>query len=744
LWNDKIPSAEPPDIFVVNQIAADLTPPAPNQRELGLGFGLVAMPEVSPLDRLAQIKHDLRLPLAKRACSNPTCQDPHAEVEPATRKRPRAKLYYQWTGDDSQLPPDCHLEMLDGVEYVVPERGYCRYCCTPFDLRPLAAGTAIGPILVDGPFACGGDSFIHHATHNITAQELVLKTPHNAHDPDGARRIQEEANELKAWQEVSGAFRLIGLLQHEGRPVMVLARQDGMSLTDIRLRHKRPLPPEVGLAYLIAVMQIVHAGHKLGRWHLDIQPKNVIIGPPGDRLSLGDFGAGQSALAKRADHGFTPGFSAPEMDPERGKPSPSAAVDVYGFGRLFAFLCLHMNMLGRYKYDLPTPADEPLFASFESIYRFVRQLTALNPRRRMDLAPAIEQAKALLLEIIALKENRRLPVQCPVFLPDTARVLADDFLTLPRLRVDVDDVAASVVASVSYGSDLAEQQARLEQIMKQHPHSGAVRLLLASLLIDNRRWENAEQLLLKFSEADPFSLPCLYERARLAMGRGDLERVRGDLKRAHDELGRAQLYFEACYSGWPGTVGIKLALARVEELLGNRERATRLYETAARVDGTRVTGAFGLARLAEEAEDWSQAIQAYGLVPRTSWAFARATSGMANAWLRRLSTTGDFQLGELEQLAELAGTVLDQPDLVLEVHMLKAEIYKLALKGLRNGLAKNKSTTILGTRLVNRQLRWAAADALREASRHVQDQNKRCALISEARRIQPISVFGRG
>jgi len=41
-------------------------------------------------------------------------------------------------------------------------------------------------------------------------------------------------------------------------------------------------------------------------------------------------------------------------------------------------------------------------------------------------------------------------------------------------------------------------------------------------------------------------------------------------------------------------------------------------------------------------------------------------------------------------------------------------------------------------------LRRAAADALREASGHVQDENKRRALITEARRLQPISVFGRG
>lgn len=255
----------------------------------------------------------------------------------------------------------------------------------PWPAREVYAGRfrVVGP-----PLGEGASGVVHPAVDLHTGRDVAVKVLHE-------HLVRDEAALVRLDAEVGVAGRLshprvvgvLGLWQHEGRPIVVTERVEGTSLD----RLDGPLPPEAVVALGLQLSEALAIAHHAGLVHGDVRPGNVLVGPGG--ASLFDFGV-QGILAKDPGRtGVRPGETAPEVS--AGAP-PGVASDLYGLG-----VVLYRGMTGT------TPWSEvPPFAALGSQQRCaprppegprgLRELvTALldpDPARRPDDAAAVASA----------------------------------------------------------------------------------------------------------------------------------------------------------------------------------------------------------------------------------------------------------------------------------------------------------------------------------------------------------------
>jgi cysteine-rich repeat protein len=181
-------------------------------------------------------------------------------------------------------------------------------------------------------------------------------------------------------------------------------------------RHPYPFPlgpsqhDRYALALLVgrAVASATGFSHALGMVHRDIKPGNILLGHDG-RVVLVDFGIGRDARVERLTAGLTPSphtaaFAAPEvLEGTRIDDAWLGRVDVYSLG-----VVLHEILTGEvahlpYVVDgrgetSPRPRAEALevparFAA--DLRRLVREMTAVDPARRPDMAAVHAQLREL-------------------------------------------------------------------------------------------------------------------------------------------------------------------------------------------------------------------------------------------------------------------------------------------------------------------------------------------------------------
>jgi serine/threonine-protein kinase PknG len=704
-----------------------------------LGGGLIKMPFVPPTDRLGQINFDLRTPKKLRFCSQISCVNIGAAAGSLGNEN-RTRLYWPSCNLD-KLPPNCRLEEevnpADGqtITYFVPDCGYCRKCGTPFNFLPIKAGTMIDQFRVDGQFANGGDGMLYHGMDMELNTPVVLKALHNATNVKSLHVASHEVGALVTLQGQPGVLRVCGFKEYDKRPLIIMEWLNGATLFDVRDQNNGPLPLEVGLSYLLGVMAAIQVGHDRDILHLDIKPENIIVLTPGDQLKVIDYGGCQfESKGGLQDHVTTDGYSAPELELEHpiygGKPErPCKGSDVFALGRLFLSLCFNFSLKGKYRFALPSPAEAPAFAEMESVYRFVKGLTAINPDERMTLPEAYETACALRYEVIALKDRRPVVWVSSAFAADTSKGTELSLKTLPRLLTDRRDVTAPMIEQASVIPDLSKQRFALEQILLDNPQSMEAKLTLAGLCIDIGDLDFTKRLLKELARANPCEWRNAYHLGRLSLAQGEIE--------------FAARCFDACYSARPAEVAIKLACGYCAELLGNNARASRFYETASLINPDYTAGPFGWARVAIREGDLATAIEAYNRVPRTSWAFNQAVIGKVQTLIKILLSASSQGIGLPELLEAAASASLVATDgESYEAYRLQADVIMAAIAALRAGSLKpDKTITLLGVVLKPRALRKAASDALINCSRFVAERGKRFALVDEARRISGFRLF---
>ncbi|HEX4703321.1 MAG TPA: tetratricopeptide repeat protein [Pseudonocardiaceae bacterium] len=621
--------------------------------------------------------------------------------------------------------------------------GFCPDCGTPFSFSPkLSSGDVVqGRYQVLGPIAFGGLGWIYLARDtNLgdTAAErwVVLKGLIDTNDADA---IESAQNEKRFLVQVDHAniVKIHDFAQQPdpgtGLPVgyIVMEYLGGQSLQDIFMRHldddgrRAPLPLRLVLAYGLEILDALAYLHAAGLVYCDLKPDNVLHVV--QRIKLIDLGAVIRAGAPpRAVYG-TPGFQAPELDHEDGAAIPSVASDLYTVGRTLAVLSFPFaGFTRRYRHELPSPDQEPLFRDEDSFYRLLRRATHPDPTRRFSSADEMrEQLYGVLREVLSDTDAKGRPSTLFTAERQTFGTAAGavpvidgavDWATvanaLPTPLIDLSDPGAAFLARLG-----PVEPAELIPTLLAIP-------------------ERSREVLLRLVDAE------------LTAGRPDAARdylahaettvdwridwYRGVIALATNKVTTARAAFESVYDELPGELAPKLALAAAAEWDGDDALALALYERVWHTDTGYVSAAFGLARMLGRAGRWTEAVDVLDDVPAALTQYVPAQVAAIRARLepgqhRRTSVT-DAAV-RLERL---------RMDLERQARV-SVEVLTAALALVLDGEAGQASGDhrVLGYALDEYHVRLGLEEAYRELAKVTRDRDRRSALVDHANRVRP-------
>jgi serine/threonine-protein kinase PknG len=618
-------------------------------------------------------------------------------------------------------------------------KGFCGNCRTPFDFTTNAPSLSKGELVgnqyeIVGCLAHGGLGWIYLARDTAVSNRwVVLKGLLDSGDPDAIAAAVAERQYL-ARVEHGSIVRIYNFVTWRGAGYIVMEYVGGESLNS-KLKKRReenggtpnPLPVPEAIAYMLAVLPALGHLHRTGLLYNDLKPANVMA--VGDDVKLIDLGAVIRADDADAIVFGTEGFQAPEV----ATTGPSIASDIYTVGRTLAVLILNFVFHeGRFQFELPTPSGEPLFAEWESLYRFLLKATAPEPADRFPSADeAAEQLYGVLREIVARIDKRPRPAASTHFsgdqlpnlfaaLGEQLDVTAPTWRALPTLVVDGTDPAAPFLVNLpSIGPD--DDLRALDEAVQSGrvPDTVEVRLRRARGLIEAQ--QDPQPVLDLVLGDDPWEW-----RAGWLSGVAALSRA--DHAAAADHFSRA-------WTEQPGELAPKVALALAAEGAAEPERAAQLYELVATVDDDFVSAILGLARCRWTLNDQAGAVSAFEQVPTTSAVYIDAQLAATRARVGQSSAAP----------AELVAAAATVDRLLLDAETratLHAEILEAALGGLLAARwPADPRASLLGSPLDERGLRLALERTYRDLGRAAHDPRERVRLVDRANAVRPVTVF---
>ncbi|WP_432215443.1 tetratricopeptide repeat protein [Streptomyces subrutilus] len=208
------------------------------------------------------------------------------------------------------------------------------------------------------------------------------------------------------------------------------------------------------------------------------------------------------------------------------------------------------------------------------------------------------------------------------------------------------------------------------------------------------------------------------------------------LAAGEDEI--AALSFDAIYDAFPGEPAPKLALGLCAEVLGQLDNAAEYYRLVWTTDPGFVSAAFGLARVRLAAGDRAGAVLALESVPEASIHYTAARVAAVRARLRDRSPQEPL----LADLTAAAGQVeaLRTFGLDPERHeRLTTEVLGSALDWVLSGSRGSDpgSTSLLGSQLDERGLRFGLERSYRVLARLARRGEERIELVERANRFRP-------
>ncbi|MGZ5353533.1 MAG: serine/threonine-protein kinase [Actinomycetota bacterium] len=241
------------------------------------------------------------------------------------------------------------------------------------------------------------DERLHHP--------VVVKVlrPDRVRDEGAVRGLRSEAEVLSRLNHPAIARLLRGETDAD-RPHIVLEHVDGPRLSTL-VRRFGPLEVEQAAALAVEVASALHYLHGEGIVHLDVKPKNLIMGAPPRLIDLSI--ARTLAEASRLDVAVgTDAYMAPEQcTPSLGRVGPPA--DVWGLGAtLYEALGAEPPFPGGSREDGATPEERfpqlgqsavPLPAHVAPELRsVVERALAVDPRDRPSAAEVADEVAPLL------------------------------------------------------------------------------------------------------------------------------------------------------------------------------------------------------------------------------------------------------------------------------------------------------------------------------------------------------------
>lgn len=632
---------------------------------------------------------------------------------------------------------------------VTPGRiqGVCSQCRTPFDFTPPGPETFMPPLKpgalvgmqyeVLGPIAHGGMGWIFLAKdRNLSNRWVVLKSVLNSNDEALKQAIETERRFL-AQLEHPNVVKVYNFVQHRGTAYIVMEFVGGRTLKGIlkdRMKANggtpNPLPVAEAIAYMLAVLPAFTYLHKLGLAYCDFKPDNLMH--RGDMITLIDVGGVRRFDDNDGDIYGTVGFQAPEI--EAGV-LPSITSDLYTIGRTLAHLVLDFKRnTSAFKYTLPSPDEQPLFAEQASLYRFLLKATAKNPSDRFQTADEMaEQLTGVLREVVARQDGTPRPAASSHFRADRLPQLAlgirtasgADWRALPHLHVNQNDPASAYLDTLAYP---AEQNARtLLQALEDRLiiSTAEVDLRLAKEFIELGRFDDAQKHLANAEARDAWDWRVSWYRGIAALAQGD--------------PATAKTKFNLVLADLPGELAPKLALALACELSGDLPTAASLYDVVGIVDRSFVSASFGLARVYTAQGDRSAAVAALGRVPQSSSVYTLAQESA----VRTLIASQASAMPSADDLAQ-ASAVLKKLSLdARDQARLVCDVFSAALELINGsgGAKQSLSTTVtvLDQPLNELSIRRGLEQSFRELARLTSDSDERIALIDKANAVRPRS-----
>ncbi|WP_231591291.1 serine/threonine-protein kinase [Saccharothrix sp. ST-888] len=691
-------------------------------RRGNLGAGLVTVPPVPGPDPAAAVLTDPQVPERKRFCSK--CDTPVGREKNGRPGRPE---------------------------------GFCTKCGTPYSFTPkLARGDLVGgQYEVLGCLAHGGLGWIYLAVdRRVSDRWVVLKGLLDTGDED-ALAVAIAERRFLAEVDHPNIVRIINFVEHPDLRsgstdgYIVMEYVGGKSLKDIANERRSPdgrrdpLPVEQAIAYALEALPALGHLHSRGLVYCDFKIDNVIQAE--DSLKIIDMGAVRRLDDEGPIYG-TVGYQAPEIATH----GPSPASDLYTVARTLAVLTFDFQGYSTgYRYELPDPEQVPLFATYESYYRFLVRATDPDPARRFASAEEMaDQLTGVLREVLSLQDGRPRPALSTLFGPELRVVdtelatepldAAAAALALPAPRVDPADPNAGFLATLVAGSP-AEALAALATAPNP-----SVELLLRELRAHlELRDGPAVDAALRALEADhPDDWRVVWYRGLAALvirssgSSGSTEAAGASGAAAPARIAEAAEAFDAVYDAFPGEAAPKLGLAVCAELLGAGEDAAEFYRLVGSTDRAYVSAAFGLARVRLAAGDRPGAVRALEAVPEVSTHFTAARIGAVRARLRGRAAA-ELLGPDLVQCSEqLSGLALD----ARRREELAVEVLDSALGWVLAGLpgeGGKAAVQVLGHPASERELRFALEHSYRVLARLSDRAETRIDMVERANRARP-------
>jgi len=650
-----------------------------SSRRQTLGGGLVSLPPQASQDPLKLLMANPEVPERKRRC------------------------------------PSCDVK-------VNRTKGFCPECGSEYNFMPsLQAGDLVnGKFEVKGPIAFGGFGLIYLSWDNGLGRWVVLKGLLNAKDEASAQAAVAERQFLAAVKhpKIVGIYDFIN---HGGEGFIVMEYVGGRTI-DSMWKERGTLPVEEAIAYVLGILPAFSYLHSHGFVYCDFKPDNFML--EDDDVKLIDMGGVRRIDDPNGDIFGTKGYMAPEASDD-----PVAVSDLFTIGRTLAVLVMQFKYQTTFENSLPTPAEQPILAEHDALYRFLLRATHQDPDQRFQSADEMaDQLYGVLREIVALKGDPK-PAESRVFTSDNLLDADDEEGTqmpllrlLPTLKVDANDPAANELLRLAAVIDPVKRAKALHQLVSKMKQSVEARLRQADALVIVGDVNSAIKILQQLEQEDPFDWRVSWYRGKAAFASG--------------QYTEASTAFDKVYFEMPGEAAPKLAMGFVAEAAGNVDNALRLYQRVARLDPSYTTACFGLARCMRAKGNLAEAVTALGAVSPSHSMYTQAKIAAARLML---SSGAQFNDQLLDQTAAAIEAISVDGGLV---HQLAARLLSQALTLVNRGVTKEDGKRkLLGHPLSIGSLRAAAEQEYRQAGRFAQSAEEKTQWIDLANRVRPRTLF---
>ena len=596
-------------------------------------------------------------------------------------------------------------------------------CGNEYSFTPtLKAGDIVAKQFeIKGAIAYGGLGWIYLSWDSTLSRWVVLKGLLNSKDEASAAVALAERQFLASVKH-SKIVGIYNFVTEGTEGYIVMEYVGGKTLKAIR-QERGPLPVAESIAYIHGILPAFAYLERQGLVYCDFKPDNVML-EEGD-VKLIDMGGVRRADDTQGDIYGTKGYSAPE-----GGETPSYSSDLYTLGRTLAVLIMDFKFQGVHEFTLPDPQEQPLFARYDSLYRFLLKATQKDPDRRFQTAEEMsDQLFGVLREIVSTDSTPH-PSESRYFYGDAMNESSDAsenrwehfHRLLPSTKLDALDPAANILMALNGMPEHAKRNA-LERAVKQYPDSIETPLRLADYYIESNQTALVDAALRVAEALDPYDWLPIWFRGKYMMS----------MKRWK----QAEQLFQQVYDQIPGELAPKLAVALNAEMAGEWDTAIRYYDLVSKVDPSYVSAIFGLARCKMQNGDRASTVSAYQLIPASSNFHAQAQMAIIRALIRLKPAPPGIE--ELRSVDAAMKTLKPEG---LTYHLLATDVFLAGIDQLETKkLPPDPKTTLLGKKLELNDLRTGAESALRTCAKFAETLESKHEYIDRANSVRPVTLF---